>query len=75
MVVLLQHPDSEVVFTVCGVLMNLMGDDVGRWRTAAGPIRCAELHTALSAVSTKLTFTHAHVFGWLPHRIGLLITA
>ena len=30
MVVLLEHANREVVFTVCGVLMNLMGDDVGR---------------------------------------------
>lgn len=30
MVVLLEHSNREVVFTVCGVLMNLMGDDVGR---------------------------------------------
>jgi hypothetical protein len=30
MVILLDHSNREVVFTVCGVLMNLMGDDVGR---------------------------------------------
>lgn len=30
MVVLLEHSNREVVFTVCGVLMNLMGDDIGR---------------------------------------------
>jgi len=29
-VVLLNHENREVVFTVCGVLMNLMGDDEGR---------------------------------------------
>lgn len=30
LVVLLNHETREVVFTVCGVLMNLMGDDEGR---------------------------------------------
>lgn len=38
MVVLLDHENREVVYTVCGVLMNMMGDDEGRGvlKTAGG---------------------------------------
>jgi hypothetical protein len=67
MIMLLDHANTEVVYSVCGVLMNLVADNVhkdvlgkmdGARRLIQVVTRCAVMDTALSVIACRALFNY-----------------